>query len=400
MVSVGTLVSSQYILLIRAYTVYTYKRFAVTFQESPKAPNATEQYILIKERALLYHQKLDGKSMERKIMSLGKSSMVISLPKEWIQLNDLEKGDAVSFAIQGDRSLVIYPSTKKRAMAKEITLKIAQNEEEALITQKIIGSFLNGYSGITLVSEKIFSIQQTKAIRSIAARLFMRVMESDTRGVYIQTLSDESKASIEQAVQRMHFISHSMCADAITSLKNRDLTLAKTVYSLDDDVDHFAFFIIRLLRNAAQDPILANELRIDPLDCLDYQSLVYSIERAADYAADITRHLIMLEGRQQTVPDDVLDLMVTAGNEATDLYVKAVAAFISKDVPFSVELMSRQKRIEKLDIDITSKSFTGAEKTPELVCALCSMRDDIKKIADCAINIAEIAVNRAFKSSA
>lgn len=333
-------------------------------------------------------------------MSLGKSSLVISLPKEWMHLNDLKKGDAISYAIKRDRSLVIYPSTQKKTQTKSITLNISKNEDENLITQKILGSYLNGYSGITIVSEKIFSIQQTKAIRNIAARLYMRVMESDTKGVFIQSLTDESKASLEQAIQRMHLISHSMCVDAINSLKNRDLTLAKTVYSLDDDVDHFSFFIIRLIRNAAQDPLLANELRIDPLDCLDYQALVYSIERAADFAANITRHLIMLDGRQQTVPDDVLELMVTAGNEATDLYEKAVSAFFSKDVAFSVDLMKRQKRVEKLDIEITSKAFTGEQKTAELVCAMCSIRDDIKKIADSAVNIAEIAVNRAFKSGA
>jgi len=340
-----------------------------------------------------------AKTMERKIMSLGKSSLVISLPKEWMQLNELKKGDAISYSIQRDRALIIYPSTNKKTLTTEITLNVGQNEEDALITQKIIGSFLNGYSGITLVSEKIFSIQQTKAIRSIAGKLYMRVMESDTKGVYIQSLTDESKASLEQAIQRMHLISHSMCADAITSLRERDIALAKTVYALHDDVDHFSFFIIRLIRDAAQNPLLANELRLDPLDCLDYQSLVYSIERAADYAADITRHIIMLEGRQQTIPNDVLELMVTAGNEAVDMYVKSVTAFFSKDIPFSVELMKRQKRIEKLDIEITSKAFTGEQKTAELVCALCSIRDNIKKIAESAVNIAEIAVNRAFKSS-
>ena len=61
--------------------------------------------------------------MERKIMSLGKSSLVISLPKEWMQLNDLKKGDTVSFNIQRDRSLVIYPSALKKSEPKEITLK-------------------------------------------------------------------------------------------------------------------------------------------------------------------------------------------------------------------------------------------------------------------------------------
>jgi phosphate uptake regulator len=335
--------------------------------------------------------------MERRIMSLGRSSMVISLPKNWMQLNELKKGDVVSYAIQRDRSLVVFPHAQKKAAPKEITLRIDQSEEETLISQKIIGAFLNGYSGITLISEKIFSIPQRKAIRNIAGRLYMRIMESNSQGVYIQTLADESKASLEQAIQRMHLISHSMCEDAFTSLKNRDVALAKSVFSLDDDVDHFSFFLIRLLRKAAQDATLANELRIDPLDCMDYQTLVYRIEHTADYTADIARHIIMLDGAQQKIPDVVLDLMVTAGTEAVDLYVKAVNTFFSKDVPFSVEIMKKQHRIEKLDQEIAAKAFTGKQKNAELVCAICSIRDNIKRIADCAANIAEIAVNRAFK---
>ncbi len=323
--------------------------------------------------------------------------MVISLPKNWLQLNELKKGDAVSFAIQRDRSLAVYPGGEKKVHPKEITLRVGQGEDETLITQKIIGSFLNGYSGITLISEKIFSIPQRKAIRNMAGRLYMRIMESDSRGIYLQTLTDESKASLEQAIQRMQLISHSMCEDVFTALKNRDIALAKSVFSLDDDVDHFSFFILRLLRNAAQDPVLANELRVDPLDCMDHQTLVYRIEHAADYTADIARHIIMLDGSQQKIPDDVLELMVTAGLEAVDLYVKSANAFFSKDVPFSVEILKYQKRIEQLDQEIASKAFTGKQKNAELVCAICSIRDNIKRIADTATNIAEIAVNRAFK---
>jgi phosphate uptake regulator len=335
--------------------------------------------------------------MERKIMSLGKSSVVVSLPKEWMQLNDLKKGDTVSFNIQRDRSLVIYPSAIRKAEPREITLNIGQNEEELLITQKILGAFLNGYSGITLTSEKIFSVPQSKAVRSMAGRLYMRVMEADSKHVYIQSLTDESKASLEQAIQRMHLISRSMCEGAINALTNNDIALAKSVYSLDDDVDHFAFFIQRILRNSAQDPVLANELHIDPLDCMDHQTLVYRMEFASDYAADITRHLIMIDGTDQKIPDDVLKLMITAGTEVTDLYEKSVTAFFSKDVPFAVEIMKRRQRIEKLDIEIASKAFTGPPKSAELVCAICSMRDNIKRIAHCALSIAEISVNRAFK---
>ena len=338
--------------------------------------------------------------MERRIMSLGRSSMVVSLPKNWMALNELKKGDVVSFNIQRDRSLVIYPSARKRIENKEITLRVGQNEDEPLITRRIIGCYLNGYSGITLLSEKIFSIPQRKAIRNIAGMLYMRIMESDSKGIYIQTLIDESKASLEQAIQRMHLISHSMCADVFNALKNGDIALAKAVFSQDDDVDHFSFFIIRLLRDAAQDPVLANELRVDPLDCMDHETLVYRMEHAADYSADIARHMIMLEGTQEEIPEDVRELMVTAGTEAVDLYAKAVNAFFSKDVVFSVEILKHQQRIEQLDQDIAAKAFTGKPKNAQLVCAICSIRDNIKRIADSAADIAKIAINRAFKVAA
>jgi phosphate uptake regulator len=335
--------------------------------------------------------------MERKIMSLGKSSLVVSLPKDWMQLTDLKKGDAVSYAIQRDRSLVIYPSALKKSPPKEITLNISQNEEELLVTQKILGSFLNGYSGIKLVSEKVFSVPQIKSIRNIAARLYMRVMESDSKCVFIQSLTDESKASLEQTIQRMHLISRSMCEGAINAIKDKDVALAKSVFPLDDDVDQFAFFILRILRNAASDPVLANELHVDPLDCMDYQILVYRMEHAADYAANIARHLVMVEGNKESIPDDVAELMVTAGNETIALYVKSFAAFFSREVQFSVDIMKSQQRMEKLYLDIAAKSFVGKPKSAELVCAMCSIRDNMRRIAHCAQSIAEVAVNRAFK---
>jgi phosphate uptake regulator len=330
-------------------------------------------------------------------MSLGKSSLVISLPKEWMQLNDLKKGETVSFNIQRDRSLVIYPSALKKAELKEITLNIGQNEEEILITQKVLGAFLNGYTGIMLTSDNIFTVPQTKAIRNMAGRLYMRVMEADAKCVYIQNLMDESKASLEQAVQRMHLISRSMCEGALTALKNNDVALAKSSYSLDDDVDHFAFFIVRILRNAAQDPHLANELRIDPLECMDHQMLVTHMEHASDYAADITRHIIMLNGAKQTIPDDVLALMISAGTEVAQLYIQAVEAFFSRDINAAVKIMKFRQKMDKIDVEITSRAFTGPQKSAELVCGICSIRDNIKRIAHCTVNIAETAVNRAFK---
>jgi phosphate uptake regulator len=322
--------------------------------------------------------------------------MVISLPKNWMTLNELNKGDVVSYAIQRDRSLVVYPGAEKKSPPMETTIKVGHNDDEALITQKIIGSFLNGYSGITLIAEKILSVPQRKAIRYIAGRLYMRIMESDSKGVYLQTLTDESKASLDQAVQRMHLISYSMCEDVFNALKTNDISLAKSVFSLDDDVDQFCFLILRILRGAAQSPVLANELRLDPLDCMDYQYLSVLIEHAADYVADIAKHIIMIDGIGEKIPDNLLELMSDEGMEVVDLYIKAVNAFFQRDVDLSVEIIKQTKRIEKLDQEIANTTFLSNRKS-ELICAVCSIREDIRRIGFYASNIAEVTVNHAFK---
>ena len=334
---------------------------------------------------------------QRKVMSLGRSSLVISLPKHWAKLNELKQGDVVSLAVQRDRSLVVFPGTGRKKGSREITLHIDPNERDVMIVRNIIACYLNGYSGIRLVSKKIFPVAQQRAIRRIVRILYMRIMESDTKNMYIVTLIDESKASVISGIQRMHKIANSMCRDVLNSLRDRDATLAKTVYSLDDDVDHFSFFILRLLRRAALDPALANQLGLELIDCLDLQTLVHRIEQVADNATNIAKHMIMLNQRRLRISDHQIELMLTAGNNSINCYGKAVEAFFSKDTASSDETIEKQKFIEKLDREIASWAFIHEKKNPLIICATCSIRESITRIAEYAADIAEITINRSYK---
>jgi len=335
---------------------------------------------------------------QRKIMSLGRSSLVVSLPKHWTQLNELKQGDVVSIAINRDRSLVVFAGAKKEREMNTITLHVEPDEKDIFVIRSIIACYLNGYSIIRLVSKKFFTVAQQKAIRGIVQMLYMRIMEADTKEMQIATLIDESKASIQTGINRMYKISSSMCRDACTALKNQDAALAKSVFTLDDEVDHFSFFLLRLLRRAAVDSALANQLDLEPIDCLDYQTLVHRIEQVADQAANIAKHLIMLEGRQKKVSAPLLEKMYAAGCDALASYDKAVNALLSNDVKCSDEIIESQAKIEKLDQDIAALAFSK-EKSTEVICACCSLRDSIRRIAEFAADIAEITINRSYRPS-
>ena len=81
-------------------------------------------------------------------------------------------------------------------------------------------------------------------------------------------------------------------------------------------MDHFCFFILRLLRIAHLNPGLQNKLDLDPIKILDYQVLAYRIEHIADNAASLANQIIPLHGENLFIPEDVLELITKAGSDA------------------------------------------------------------------------------------
>ena len=334
---------------------------------------------------------------QRKIMSLGRSSLVISLPKHWTNLNELKQGDVVSLAIQRDRSLAVFPGTGGKKGTNEITLYIDPSEKAKAIKRNIIACYLNGYSSIKLFSKDIFPVFQQKAIRNIVRILYMRIMKCDAKSMHIITLMDETQASITSGIQRMHILSTSLVQDVLASLKTQDPLLAKTAFQLDDDVDHFSFFMLRLVKRAAMDPALANKLNIEISDCLDYQTFVHRIEQVADYATKIAKNLVLLNTEKLRISESLINLMVTAGKNANVLYDNAVQAFLSNNAEIAKGIIERAKFIEKSDKEIATWAFLYEKRNPVLICATCSIRESIKRIAEIGREIALYTIHRSFK---
>ncbi|UCH57253.1 MAG: AbrB/MazE/SpoVT family DNA-binding domain-containing protein [Candidatus Bathyarchaeota archaeon] len=335
---------------------------------------------------------------QRKIMALGKSSLVISIPKPWLRMNDLERGDRVSLQIQPDGTLTVYPTSEIREKRKEIHLCIQAEESEESIIRRIIGSYLDGYTAMKLTSTKIFSPEQQRAIRGIVGTLYMMIMKSEASSVVLQTLIDESKASVSSSVERMHIITYSMCRDILNSMRNLDQSLARSVVSLEDDVDQLMFFLLRLIRSAAIDPSLGNQLGLDPLDCLDYQTLVHRIERIADHATIIAQSVIALAQSGMEIPKNILEALTKSAEIAFTSYDQAVQGYLSKDIEPTNQIIDRQREIDDLYQGITPLPLFGMPGDASMLSNVINIRESINKISHHTADIAELTIDRAYKS--
>ncbi len=334
---------------------------------------------------------------QRKVMALGKSSLVVSMPKSWLNMNKISQGDLVSMVVQQNGSLVIYPSPDVKEEIRKIHLCVEADESKDSIVRRIISSFLDGYTTIKLTSEKIFSEGQQRAIRHIVGTLYMMIMESEASGIVLQTLIDESKASVSSGIERMHIITHSMCRDILRSMRDWDIDLAKSVVSLENDVDQLMFILSRLIRRAAISPSLANQLGLDPLDCLDYQAIVNRIERIADHNTSIANSLIELIEMRSETPKNVLGILTRAAEMAFDSYDEAIQGFFSKDVSKTNEIIDREKEIIELYSEITPLPLFGEPFETSVLSSIVTIRESIVKISHHAADIAEITIDRAYR---
>ena len=332
-------------------------------------------------------------------MALGQSSRVVSLPKEWLRLNELDRGDTVLVSIQRDGSLVILPTTEIDEEVKKIHLQISVDEGEGSIVRKIISTYLDGYTLVTLKSGKIFSARQQKAIREIIRRLYMMVIESESNRIELETLIDETKVSIPSCVERMHMMTYSMFKDTIQALKNKDEALVLSVASLEEDVDQMMYLVLRILRSAVINPVLSNQLDLDPLDCLDYQTLVHRIERVADHVTDIAGSILALYETGVVIPDQLKRVLLEAADIAFSSYDSAVHCFLRMDVGPTNDVIDTQGKIRDLYTEITPLPIHGDADDVSILANIVTIRENIMRISNLTADIAELTIDRTYQTT-
>ncbi len=331
----------------------------------------------------------------RKISKLGKYSLVVTIPKDWTNMNKLQGGDEVYLKIQGDGSLAIHPEYSLNEKQNEITLPVNINEDVKMTQRRIIGCYLNGYDKIMLKSGKNFTREQQKSIRSTVKSLYMRIYEAHANQVTLQAFMDESLASVTSGIERMHIITSSMGKDVITYMKNGDIDLAYSVISLEEDVDQFKFFLTRLLRTAANNPSLASKLQVSMSDCFDYHLLINRIEYVADCLTNIAESAIALHEHRSLISETVFQSLIDAASKSYKYFDLAVDAFFSDSLEDVGEIIDIATQITFLDSTLQMLPFKG-ETEKQIVILCSSILKNITNISNHSADIAEIIIDRHY----
>ena len=342
---------------------------------------------------------MEEREETRKIQFTGKSSYIVSLPKQWIMDLGLKKGDQIRMIRKDSSTLEIYPPKfETRSQKKEDATIEIDDEETVSIVRKLISLYFLGYKTINIKPKTgRLSPNQRNTVKEAVKRMLMgsEIISDSSSGITIQVLVNLLELSVDGAFKRMIHLAKSMSKDAILAMRENNLELAQEVINTDDEVDRFGFYIIRQLKIAIQNEHMLKEMGFrNARDCLGYRLVVKNIERTGDHAAFIAKDILEFK---KPVKENIVEKIEEMNEFALSVLDDSCLALFKEDYVQAEKTIEKTNEIVKYEKKVrdASKSL----KDDEEIYRIRRMTENIRRISEYASDIAEIVLNMNIEKS-
>ena len=333
------------------------------------------------------------KDQVRKIQFTGKSSYIVSLPKEWIKDQGIKQGDQVSVVRQGSSVIEIKPiNFGRRATQDAATLVITSKDDKHTITRKLIALYFLHYKTINVKPKNgRIDPNQRIAIRNTVKKILMgaEITADSTNEITIQVLINLVELSIDGAFKRMLHLSKSMQNDALLALSENNKELAQEVLNSDDDVDRFSFYIVRQLTIAIENSHMLEEMGFtNARDCMGYRIAVKNIERLADHAVSLSKDILDFEN---PIPEKIIDRIKEMSDFSLSVIDDTCLALFKNDYTSAEKAIAESYNISKYEKRVIDLLKTV--KNEETAFRVRRIVENIRRISEYASHIGEVVLN-------
>ena len=293
----------------------------------------------------------------RRLQKIG-SSILVSLPKEWIDANNLDKTNQVEIETNKNNLSIRTQLSKRPSKDIEITYPLPKGES---IVPTITGAYLLGFDMIKIVSKSPISITDRESVRGSTRRLVgMEIIDEDATNISVQFLLDETSINPQNILKRMSSIALGMFSDVVSSLESGDKTNLETILNRDAEINRQYFLLVRLIRSTIMDARLANIFNLENIDILDYRIAANTLEIAGDTIVELSQSLI-----KSNLSKVELKKLHDFAKDMEEIQIKSIDSFISNNRTLAIDAIRLQRnnatKISKIRSSLESKKQISLE---------------------------------------
>ena len=272
----------------------------------------------------------------RKLISFGKGSFIISMPKGWVEKNHLKKGDLISVDDGGSELVISASAEEKKSDLKEITID-AKNKEISLLKAEIVSCYLNGYDTLNILFDS--GNKDVPMIKEVIRNLSgMEIMEQTSTRLVAKNLINLNEISISNIIRRMDVIARAMMQDVISC--SRDSSIYESIYNRDSDINRLYYLGFRVMKNAIQSPRAAKSLGIGTWQLHSDNLILNKIEKVADRQKRIARYLANSSLDRKAMAD-----IERVYGDLAEAYNEVMKSYYSQDkgISYRIEVSIKDK---------------------------------------------------------
>ncbi len=216
------------------------------------------------------------RSMRRKLIQHGLSSLTVSLPKKWTSKNNLKKGEEVEVSESGSS---INISAKKHYEKRKIEIDVSNS---ASMIKRIVGAaFKSGYDEIDI---RFSSFDELKQVQELTREQFsgFEIMDQTKEKVLLKNISENNFEEFNNVLRRFFLVLGQVAEESAQAIEKSDFKWMKSISLMKIESDKFADYCRRAINMGYE----LESKRGAPL-----YTLVEQLEKSVDRYADLCSYL-------------------------------------------------------------------------------------------------------------
>jgi phosphate uptake regulator len=328
----------------------------------------------------------------RRVQITGGTTLIVSLPKSWVNKVNLSAGDEVTLKPQSDGSLSVRTRTTPDVHHSKV-IYIEGKDGDNLV-REIIAAYIAGFTSIELKANKILSKQRDTVRKTVNMLIGPEIIEETLDKIVLQDILNPAELSVKKSIRRMHMITRAMQENAIRALKEKDFDLAKDVIDRDSEVDKLFLLVSKQFRMVMRDISIADKFDMSMEEHLDMRLASTSLERIGDHATKICNSVVQIGDKE--VPADIIKAIEEMNAMSLKIVEDSIDALFKKNIDLANTTFARRNDLAKRVMKIEESVL---ELRSDISVPVGIILDSIDRTCDYGCNIAEIAINSAVSGS-
>jgi len=330
----------------------------------------------------------------RKLQKIKGGSFTLSLPKKWVEKRKLKSGEQIALSEEEDGSLRIFPMGAAFEKPLEVTLSLEDYPSLKALEYCVATYYIQGSNRINIISEKIMSAEQKKRLKQLRTELpGVEVGEEESNRLSFQVLIDPATFSLESLLEKASAFSLRLQEDAVKSLVEWNLPLAKEVQERSGEAQRHYRVMIRQVALASLSRTIADKIGVrNCQECITFALVARDLSRLVYHSSSIARHVLMLEAKRR-VDSEILKAIANMSKAASEMQRNAATAFLKKDVKLAIAVLNKMTEIREKE-EALLKSVMEKVKDVDTAVTLSIITRDLRRISGYAVAIADDAMNR------